>query len=347
MMVKLGWGRLALVTAGLGLACAMTACSSTGGDTPTDATATAPTTASPTAVAPSDLPSAPSLSPTPIPVSTSLDGVDATGAFGESPDVTVPVPWAIDTTRVKVLVPGSGITCNGGLTQVNYYGVNARSGDKFDESYSNGSPVTFDLSGGMIAGFVKAIDGQKEGTRLIAAIPGADGYDASGGNTDAGIELGDTLVFVIDIVRCEISQPTGQAVTPTDTSLPTVGGTADAPTLTIPSSNTAPSSLVIQPLIKGEGDPVTADDFVKVNYAEYTWSNGQLVRQTFGFTPLTGMLSATIEGWQTGLLGQTVGSRLLLVVPPNQAYPQGNPSLNIPTGSTMVYLIDIMYAAQS
>jgi len=342
-MVKLGLGRLVAVTAGLGLTLAMAACSSPGGtdtSSPTD-------TAAPTEIAPTDLPSAPPTTAEPIPVSTTMDGIDATGGFGDSPDVTVPFPWAIDSTQVKILVQGTGLTCSGtGLTQVNYYGVNARSGDTFDESYSNGSPVTFDLSAGMIAGFIKAIEGQQEGTRLITAIPGADGYDSSGGNSNADIQMGDTLVFVIDIVRCEISEPTGEAVTVTDTSLPTVGGTLDAPTVTIPAGD-PPTSLVIQPLIKGPGAAVEAADFVKVNYAEYTWSNGQMVRQTFGFTPLTGSLSATIQGWQTGLLGQTVGSRLLLVVPPDQAYPQGNPSLNIPSGSTMVYVIDIMFAAQS
>ena len=342
-MAKLGLGRLVAATAGLGMALALGACSAGDG-----ASATPSGTSTATEIGPTDLPSAPTPTPTPIPVSTSLDGVSATGGFGDTPVLTVPTPWAIDTTRTLVLVPGTGVTCDGnGLTQVNYYGVNARTGDMFDESYSNGSPVTFDLSQGMIAGFIKAIQNQKEGTRLIAAIPGADGYDSSGGNANAGIDIGDTLVFVIDIVRCEISQPTGDTVTPTDPSLPTVGGTATAPTLSIPSSSTPPTSLVIQPLIKGPGAAVQASDFVKVNYAEYIWANGQLVRQTFGFTPLTGQLSSTIQGWQTGLVGQTVGSRLMLVVPPDQSYPQGDPSLNIPSGSTMVYLIDIMYAAQS
>ena len=286
---------------------------------------------------------------TPIPhptPSTTMAGVSATGGFGEEPEVTVPDPWAITTTQWQVLVQGTGsVVATTGLVQANYYGVNARTGVVFDESYTGGKPVTLDMRQ-IIPGWIKACTDQKVGSRLLVAITGADGYDSIGGNESVGIEIDDTLVFVIDIVQTEIPVSTGTPVTVTNPDLPTVEGESDHPTLNIPSQE-APTELVVQTLIKGQGPTVVAEDSIEVNYVEYVWATKSLVRQTYGYSPLTDLLSSTIPGWKEALVGQTVGSRVLLIVPPDKAYPEGNPDLGVAKGSTMVYLIDIMFAAQS
>ena len=50
---------------------------------------------------------------------------------------------------------------------------------------------------------------------------------------------------------------------------------------------------------------------------------GQLVDDQWG-TPSAGLLSSTIPGWQTGLVGRRVGSRTLLVLPPDSGFPEGS-----------------------
>jgi peptidylprolyl isomerase len=283
--------------------------------------------------------------PAPTP-SANMAGVSATGGFGEEPELTVPDPWGITSTQYKVLVQGKGpVVSDAGLVQVNYLGKNGRTGVVFDESYTKGAPVTLSLSQ-IIPGWVKALVGQRVGSRILVAIPGADGYDASGGRESAGILLGDTLVFVIDVVQAEVTVPTGTAVTVTNPDLPKVEGELDKPTLSFPGGN-PPTDLVVQPLIKGEGAALVAEDYIEVNYVEYVWASRSLVRQTYGYSPLMDDLASTIPGWKEALVGQTVGSRILLIVPPAKAYPEGNPDLGVPVGSTMVYVIDIMFAAQS
>ena len=308
---------------------------------PTDSTSATPTDSA------TDLPTQPDI--TNPPASNSMDGISATGGVGDSPTLTVPWPWAIDQTRTSIIVQGDGPTVSDtGYVLVNYYGEDARTGNVFDESYSQGAPVAFPLTG-VVPGFQKGLAGQKVGTRLIIAMPGPDGYDAQGGNSDAGINVGDTLVFVVDILRTQYSDPTGDPVTVTDTTLPTVSGDTDAPVITIPTGQTPPTSLVVQPLITGPDPSVVVEsgDSILVNYTEYVWSTGKMVRQTYGFSPLTGALSATIPGWQQALLNQPMGSRLLLVVPPSLAYPQGFSDQGIPAGSTMVYVVDILFTSSS
>jgi peptidylprolyl isomerase len=138
----------------------------------------------------------------------------------------------------------------------------------------------------------------------------------------------------------------GETVTDQAEGLPQVSGDLDQPVVTIPSGE-PPEGLVVQPLIIGPGPEVTIMDLVTVHYTEYIWAGGTFVRQTYGYAPVSSYLMNAIPGWQRALQGQTTGSRVLLVVPPEQAYPQGNPKLGVPEGSTMVYVVDILYAAAS
>ena len=52
-----------------------------------------------------------------------------------------------------------------------------------------------------------------------------------------------------------------------------------------------------------------------------------------------------IKGWDTGLVGQTVGSRVLLVIPPADGYGSaGSPSAGIKGTDTLVFVVDIIAA---
>jgi peptidylprolyl isomerase len=52
-----------------------------------------------------------------------------------------------------------------------------------------------------------------------------------------------------------------------------------------------------------------------------------------------------IPGWDTGLAGQTVGSRVMLVIPPKDAYGSAGQSQAGITGKdTLVFVVDIIDA---
>ncbi len=52
-----------------------------------------------------------------------------------------------------------------------------------------------------------------------------------------------------------------------------------------------------------------------------------------------------IPAWDQGLVGQTVGSQVLLVVPPDQGYgPSGNSQAGIAGTDTLVFVVDILDA---
>jgi len=316
------------------LACvlALAAC---GSPSATPSTSASPSTsATPTA----------SASPTAsVPVSSDLDAIKVTGAKGKLPTVAIKAPFAIDKTRVDVLDKGTGDKAvEDGVVTVNYYGAIGRTGKMFEESFSSGSAATFPL-GQVIAGFKIGLTGQQAGSRVLIAMPGSDAYDANptGGPTD--YQVGDTLVFVVDILSVSVAGPTGKAVTPAD-GLPTVSG-SDKPTITIPSGN-PPTKMVTQPLTEATGYKVAKTDSITARYVGYSWKTGKLIDDGFD-NPTSGKLSDLIPGWQTGLLGKRVGSRVLLVLPPADGFPKGSNNPPVEAGDTVVYVIDILFTSTS
>ena len=223
--------------------------------------------------------------------------------------------------------------------EVNYYGVNGRSGEMFDESFSGGQPIAFNL-GQVVPGFSKGLVGQRQGSRVLIAMPGSDGYDPSGGNPQAGIEIGDTLIFVVDLVGVQLAGPEGEKVTP-KAGLPTVTEKDGQPVITIPKTD-PPAELQVQPLIKGKGKEVGENDTITFDYRWVRWSDGKLLEESYSGEPANAALSGLLPGMVKGLTGQTVGSRVLLVIPPADGYPDGNPTPSVGPDETLVMVVDIL-----
>ncbi|MFM7030443.1 MAG: FKBP-type peptidyl-prolyl cis-trans isomerase [Micrococcales bacterium] len=107
---------------------------------------------------------------------------------------------APSTFQNEVLIKGHGAVLKENDTvTVHYSGfIWSASKTKFDSSWDNGSPATFQLKkGALIPGFIKALVGQTVGSRVVAILPPADGYGATGSGSIPG---NSTLIFVVDIL---------------------------------------------------------------------------------------------------------------------------------------------------
>jgi peptidylprolyl isomerase len=306
------------------------------------ATSSASTSVSPAASASTSGKASPSASAVKVPVSTNLDKITVSGDYGKAPAVTVKAPWAINKAQTKVLKASNGAQVKPGQTvEVNYYALNGRTGKKFDDSFARGQTAAIDLNQ-VVPGFKKGLVGQKQGSRVLVAMPGSDGYDAAGGNAQIGIKMGDSLIFVVDLVTVQLPGPEGANVPPR-AGLPTVTGKVRAPVIQVPKS-TPPATLQVEPLIRGTGKKVTASDTITIDYRWVAWNDGRLLEETYSSKPATAPLSELLPGIQAGLVNQTVGSRVLLVIPPAQGYPAGNAKPRIAPGETMVMVVDLLFA---
>ncbi|GAA1627353.1 FKBP-type peptidyl-prolyl cis-trans isomerase [Georgenia ruanii] len=129
------------------------------------------------------------------------------------------------------------------------------------------------------------------------------------------------------------------------TELPTAsGGFGDKPELAFPATP-APEGLQVQVLEQGDGDAVQAGDTIVVNYLGQTWGghvfdNSYDRGSTISFPIGMGVV---IGGWDDGLVGQQIGSRVLLSIPPEHGYgPNGVPQAGITGDDTLVFVVDVV-----
>ncbi|GAA4288729.1 FKBP-type peptidyl-prolyl cis-trans isomerase [Georgenia daeguensis] len=127
--------------------------------------------------------------------------------------------------------------------------------------------------------------------------------------------------------------------------LPTATGSfGDKPELTFPGSS-APEGLQVQVLEQGSGDTVQAGDTIVVNYLGQTWGghvfdNSYDRGDTISFPIGMGVV---IGGWDDGLVGQQIGSRVMLSIPPEHGYgPRGVPQAGIKGTDTLVFVVDVV-----
>ncbi len=145
------------------------------------------------------------------------------------------------------------------------------------------------------------------------------------------------MIFVVDVVK----------VYPVLTTPPTV------PTLTYDSSGNPakftaddqttknPTELGVYPIIKGSGPVLKSGDQITVEYLGQIYPDGNVFNAWTGQpfpTPIG--VGKVIKGWDEGLVGQRVGSRVALVIPPALAYG-AKKQPGIPANSTLIFAIQI------
>ena len=286
---------------------------------------------------------------TDAPAPSALDTITVAGT-DKAPTVTFKTkPLSVKVTTTKVVTEGKGAKLTKANSIVfNYSLFNGKDGKQIESSFGKQS-AGMDLSSTtLLPGLSKGLDGQQVGSRLLVAIPPADAFGDKG-NAQAGFGPTDTVIFFIDLVSAStpLKTATGAAVPP-KAGLPTVTvDGAKAAVITVPKT-AAPTKLIIQPLIKGTGPVVKAKQTIKVNYTGVLWKDGKKFDASGDRgAPVDFQIGAgqVIPGWDKGLVGQTVGSRILLVVPPADGYGAKGKPPTIAGTDTLVFVVDILSAS--
>ena len=282
----------------------------------------------------------------PAGAATVLDDVTVSPDTTTKPTLTFDTPFAVKKSATSIVDPGSGDALKSGQTlKVDLVVVDARTGEEIESSYGRSTvPVVLDKKQ-TLKPVVEALTGKKVGSRVLFAVAPKDGVAKKLAGTK--VKKNDTLLFVVDVRSVVPTRASGEAVAPVD-GLPTVKLADDgAPKITVPKT-AAPTSLVVQPLIKGTGPVVQSGQTVTVQYTGVIWDTGKQFDSSWGrgqpFSTAIGQ-GSVIAGWDEGIVGQTVGSQVLLVVPPDKGYGSaGQPSGGIKGTDTLVFVVDILDA---
>jgi len=128
--------------------------------------------------------------------------VEVTGEYGSQPVVAITPGDPVTDLEVTDVIVGTGDPVPAGATvTADYVGYGGATGQMFDASWIRGEPATFPLAN-VILGWQEGLVGMQVGGRRLLVIPAELGY---GNNPPpgSGIEPGETLIFVVDLISFE------------------------------------------------------------------------------------------------------------------------------------------------
>ncbi|MGV8964845.1 MAG: FKBP-type peptidyl-prolyl cis-trans isomerase [Cellulomonas sp.] len=249
--------------------------------------------------------------------------VEVTGEAGQEPTLVYAHPLAIDHATSEVIWAGSGPQLvDGGPVLLNYRLEKAADATLVKETYTQVPKPSTLTPENLSKDLYDALSGESVGARILLVLPATSDTSSF------------ASVMVVDVLATRAS---GEAVPPRE-GMPavTLGGDGE-PTIAAPQGD-PPSDLVVQALIKGEGTQVDQGATVTVQYVGVRWSDGSLYDSTWtqGEPKSFDLGDGILPGLAEGLVQQTVGSQVMLVIPPMVGAAAGSEQ------DTIVFVVDIL-----
>lgn len=268
------------------------------------------------------------------------DSVKVTGAFGKTQTATFEEPLSTDKLERTILDEGDGAKTAKG-DEVNTL-ISAFKGSDGTALGTQPLPITVgDAS--QIGAFAAGVDCVPLKSRVVVVVPAKDLYGEEG-NEQAGIEGSDSIVIVTDVLGKKVP------LKPTAWTARTPAVTFDAggnPTLKLPAGQPSPR-LELKVLKPGTGDVVAKGDQVTLDYLGMSWNTKKIFDKSYGRGAATFGTEQVVPGFGAALVGQKVGTRLVVTIPPQYAYGEkGAGSGNELEGQTLVFVIEIKDTAKA
>jgi peptidylprolyl isomerase len=109
----------------------------------------------------------------------------------------------------------------------------------------------------------------------------------------------------------------------------------------------APTDLVIQDLVLGDGAQAKAGDLISAHYVGVAHSTGEEFDASWNRgVPLDFRLGVgqVIKGWDDGIVGMLVGGRRKLTIPAALAYGDRGAGGAIKPGEALIFVVDLVDA---
>jgi peptidylprolyl isomerase len=110
---------------------------------------------------------------------------------------------------------------------------------------------------------------------------------------------------------------------------------------------TAPTDLVIEDILIGDGVEAKAGDSISAHYVGVAHSTGEEFDASWNRgAPLDFRLGVgqVIKGWDDGIAGMKVGGRRKLTIPASLAYGDRGAGGAIKPGETLIFVVDLVDA---
>lgn len=275
------------------------------------------------------------------------DHIEVSGSFGARPTITMKTPLEVSTSSSWVSEVGKGDPVGAEATAILQLTLaDGRTGRTAISTLDRGQrPLTVKLSDQVFPSLAEALIGKSAGSRVVVASTAEDAYGADGA-PQLGIKGSDSVVMVADILATDptsvLDRPSG-ATHAAPPSAPRVQQKDGVPVGFDVTRLRKPKRLVVVPMREGTGPTVQSPDRVALHYLGEVWGASQPFDDTYSKEPALYSvgLGRLIKAWDKALVGLKEGARVLLVCPPKLAYG-ATARPDIPAGSTLVYVVDVL-----
>ena len=266
----------------------------------------------------------------------------AKGKLGEKPTISFNTPMTVSDGSYVELQKGDGdVIEEGDRVCAQGIALNVKDGTELMDTWTKNTP---DCS--------LKVDSKTLSSTYYNQIKGAKINTTIGFGVNAQDSSGYSYILAMTFVSKskDLEKATGEEVKDVPANLPKVTRAKNGEPSIDMNGQGSVDSLISQTLIKGNGAKLTDKNTVVVKYTGWltngkqfdsSWDRDSTIDADL-FSDSSGQ-HQVIEGWQKGLVGQTVGSQVLLVIPPDQAYGDKEQG-PIPANSTLVFVIDILAA---
>ena len=271
-----------------------------------------------------------------------LSDIELEGAEADTAPTKVnfEAPLGIANASATTLTEGTGEAVEpGALMSVNFVQFDGTSGDQSFSTYEKKSPqVIIEGDQQIFPVLMEAFSTAKVGSRIAFATPEVPQSETAQGQP--------SVLFIMELSGIISDQPDGAEVPPVEGD-PAITFNADgAPEIELPTDFKVGSELQVIPLLKGDGDVVSDLAQVTVNYTGWKASDGEKFDSSFDrnvpfqFSTAGGV----IQGWMDGVKDQTVGSRVILLIPKEMGYA-GSPGHELEK-EDLIFVVDILAVEQ-
>lgn len=268
--------------------------------------------------------------------------VSISGEFGAPPEVRFVAPLAVEETQRRVISDGKGGAVeNGAFVLFDFVLYSAKTGVLLGQSpYQGSSPSSLkvDTESPGLVGVSLTMACSPIGSRVVGLISPSDAVGPDGLPL-FGEANEESLIFIVDII--DAFNPIRGVPREAPEGFPSVSyDDQGAPTVTLP-DGPIPTEFALATVIDGKGAVVADGNLVVVQYLGVSWTTGEVFDSSWQRgQPSSFPTSGVIQGFRDGLVGQKVGSRVLIVIPPELGY--GPYDLASPASGTILFVVDIL-----
>lgn len=269
--------------------------------------------------------------------------VEAPGEFGSDPRIDFPTPIIAHTTQMSEILAGDGERLQAGQpVRAEVSILNGANGDELQATAHDGQGVITMVGESSLPTVGRALECVTVGSRIAVATSAQDGHNSEP-IPDFNVAANDSYIFVIDVLQAFLAKADGAAQLAKAGDPSVVLAPDGTPGITVPREQ-APEDLVVSLLKKGDGREVEQGSLAVVQYTGVLWDNNEVFDSSWanGAAAVFPMVEGqVIKGFAQSLIGQKVGSQVLVTVPPELGYgEQGSGA--VPANATLVFVVDIL-----